>query len=59
MTFDEMLTELIERARATKMPQDQLEAAVREFHQQNGREVPPPITGSVAIKEPEDGFGNA
>jgi hypothetical protein len=56
MTFDEMLTALIERAREIGMPQEELEAAVAEFHRQHDREPPPPITGTVAIVEPDDGF---
>jgi hypothetical protein len=54
-TFDEELKALI----AQMLPFDELQAKVAELHRKHGREVPPPITGTVAGVESEDGFGGA
>lgn len=59
MTFDEELKALLDKARVDGTPHEQVEAAVAELHRKHGREVPPPITGTIAITEPEDGFGGA
>lgn len=53
MTFDEELKELIESG----LPFDQLERAVAELHRRHGREVPPPVQGTVTLTEPDDSFG--
>ena len=54
MTFDEELSVLIKSG----LPFEELQAAVAELHRRHGRELPPPIVGTVALKEPEDGFGD-
>jgi hypothetical protein len=53
MTFDEELKELIESG----LPFDQLERAVAELHRRHGRDVPPPVQGTVTLTEPDDSFG--
>jgi hypothetical protein len=57
MTFDEELTMLIEDARQAGDSPEEIQAAVREFYHLHGREVPPPIVGTVTIRDPSDGFG--
>ena len=51
-TFDEELKALIEQM----LPFDELEVAVAELHRKHGREIPPPVTGTVTISEPDDRF---
>jgi len=51
MTFESELVELVERARLAGTPHAELEAAVAELHRKHGREVPPPITGTLAVTE--------
>ena len=53
MTFDEELKALLER----NLPFDELSTAVAELHRKHGRELPPPVEGTVSISEPDDSFG--
>jgi hypothetical protein len=53
MTFDEELRVLIQR----DLPFEALAPLVAELHRKHGREVPPPITGTVTMIERKDGFG--
>lgn len=53
MTFDEELKQLIDSG----LPFDELAAAVAELHRRYGRQLPPPLLGTVALTEPDDGFG--
>lgn len=57
MVFEDALGILLKRAQEENWPWKQLEAAVADLHQQYNREVPPPITGTVTVVEPEDKFG--
>jgi hypothetical protein len=52
-TFDEELKALV----AQKLPFEELARAVAALHRKHGREVLPPITGTMVTTEPEDGFG--
>jgi hypothetical protein len=51
--FAEELVELIQSG----LPFEEMQVAVGELFHKHGREVPPPVTGSIALKEPEDRFG--
>jgi hypothetical protein len=55
MTFEEELQALI--ARMQKSAFEDLRAAVDDLFRKHGREVPPPITGTMNIEEPPDTFG--
>lgn len=57
MTFEQELIELVEQMRADEAPQTEIEAAVVNLHHKHGRELPPPIMGTVAMAESADGFG--
>jgi hypothetical protein len=57
MTFEEELHALIANAREEKLTHAQLEIAVAELHRKHGRKVPPPITGTMNLTEPDDSFG--
>ena len=54
MTFEEELRVLIADARLTGIAHEQLERSVVELHRRYGREVPPPITGMLALAEIDD-----
>jgi hypothetical protein len=56
-SFDEELKALLDKARADATPHQQVEAAVAELHRKHGREIPPPIIGTITITEREDSFG--
>jgi hypothetical protein len=49
-TFEQELQELIER----RLPHEELEPLVKALHEKYGRELPPAITGTLEITEPED-----
>ena len=55
LSFEEELEALLNAG--VGAPFEKLEQAVRELHRKHGREVPPPITGTIAIDEPADSFG--
>lgn len=55
LSFEEELEALLNISVGASF--ENIEKAVAELHRKHGREVPPPITGTVAIVEPEDGFG--
>ena len=57
MPIDEALTNLINDARADGASQAAIEEMVVAVYRRYGLDPPPPITGTVAIAEPDDGFG--
>jgi hypothetical protein len=57
MTFEQELSELVEQMRADNRLHVEIEAAVAELHRKHGREIPPPITGTLTLVEPKDDFG--
>ena len=57
MTFEEELRVLIADARLTGIAHEQLERSVVELHRRYGREVPPPIVGTLQLTEPDDSLG--
>jgi hypothetical protein len=52
--FEDELRELVTRWQGGV---EELQAKVAELFRKHGREVPPPITGTMAITDPEDKFG--
>jgi hypothetical protein len=52
LTFDEELTRLAK----SELPLEEKQAAIAELYRRQGREVPPPITGTLNITEPKDTF---
>jgi hypothetical protein len=55
LSFEEELTALLNASVGARF--EDIEKAVAVLHAKHGREVPPPVTGSIAIDEPEDRFG--
>ena len=55
LSFEEELTALLNVT--VGAPFERIEKAVAELHRKHGREVPPPIMGTLALDEPEDRFG--
>lgn len=53
-TFEEELAVLLKSG----LEFEDLQAEVIELHHKHGRKVPPPITGTMAIEEPPDTFGD-
>jgi hypothetical protein len=58
MTFEQELIALVEKARADGTPQADVEEAVAELHQRHDKKIPPPITGTITVTEPEDSLGS-
>jgi len=58
LSFEEDLACLLEQARKDGTPFDELRGYVEDLFRAHGRELPPPITGTIAIDEPEDRFGD-
>jgi hypothetical protein len=54
MPFDEELAVLLKSG----LPFEELQEAVVKLHHKHSREVPPPVTGTMELAEPEDSFGN-
>jgi hypothetical protein len=54
MTFEEELIALLKPARLASTPHVEIELAVAALHRKHGREVPPPIIGTIAVLEPKD-----
>lgn len=52
--FEEELRKLIDHARLIDLEHEELEMRVAELHRKHGREVPPPITGTLTVTEPND-----
>ena len=52
MTFEEELRQLLEEHKG--LPHEHVEHLVKALHGKHGREVPPPITGTIEAVEPED-----
>ena len=56
LSFQEELTALLNASVGAKF--EDIEKAVKELHRKHGREVPPPITGTMQVTDPEDRFGD-
>ena len=56
LSFQEELTALLNASVGAKF--EDIERAVAELHRKHGREVPPPITGTMQAIDPEDRFGD-
>lgn len=57
LSFQEELTALLNASVGAKF--EDIEQAVKELHRKHGREVPPPIMGTMQATDPEDKFGGA
>lgn len=57
LSFEEDLACLLEQARADGTPFDELRGYVEDLFRKHGREVPPPVTGTVSPIELPDEFG--
>lgn len=53
MTFEEEATALIKRFQYV-LPHQELERRVAELHARHGRQVPPPVTGTIRTIDPND-----
>jgi hypothetical protein len=54
MDFDDELKGLLDLYKFK--PFAEQEKAVAALHRKHGREVPPPITGTINVTEPKDAF---
>jgi len=52
--FETELVKMVEDAQWQGMPDWVLVSKVALLHRKHGREIPPPITGTLTITEPED-----
>lgn len=55
LSFEQELTALLNASVGAAF--EDIEKAVAELHRKHGREVPPPVTGTIEPIEPEDRFG--
>lgn len=55
LSFEEELTALLNASVGARF--EDIEKAVAKLHRKYGREVPPPVTGTIEPIEPEDRFG--
>lgn len=54
LSFEEELTALLNASTGAKF--EDISRAVAELHRKHGREVPPPITGTITLTELPDTF---
>lgn len=53
LSFEQELHELLRK----KLTFEELEPLVVALHQKHGKQVPPPVTGTMHVIDPEDKFG--
>jgi hypothetical protein len=56
LSFEEDLACLLEQAQADGTPFEELRGYVKDLFQKHGREVPPPVTGTINPIELSDAF---
>jgi hypothetical protein len=56
ISFENALSKLLKQASEENWSWEQLQTAVTSLHREYDREVPPPITGTMATVDPEDKF---